>query len=174
MFANTVRSEELSNKIITVLSLICALIIGISCYDFARRYLLASPVSVSAGPRSPGGHASEETIALEAILNTPFFGRQDASAIGDYAKDAQPTALQLELKGVIAATRNTESGAIIAEPGKPEKLYRSGDMVLDDTKLVAVFSDRVLLFRNQKYEVLSFKQENMDMLQSVTTGAKKP
>ena len=173
MFANSGKFDALPTGIIAVISLVGILTIGFSCYDFAQRYLI-SPSTSNAGQPLPDAHPAQEAISLETILNAPFFGRTDGSAFDAAARNAQPTSLYIELKGVIASPRNNESGAIIAEPGKPEKLYHSGDMVLDDTKLVAVFSDRVLLYRNKKYEVLNFRQDDMNTLPNATVKASPP
>lgn len=58
------------------------------------------------------------------------------------------TRLNLELKGTIASDSEENAVAIISDGGKDEKVYSIGDPVSSNSKLHAVYLDRVVLDEN--------------------------
>lgn len=72
---------------------------------------------------------------------------------------APDTSLRLELLGVTKSSRKEASTAIIAPKGQTGDFYRIGDVVQSNTKLAAVYEDRVILDTNGKLETLKFGEE---------------
>src|SRR5947209_1174986 len=94
--------------------------IAFSVYDFASRYVWREAPEAAHAGASPAARPAPGEGAVQAILKVPFFGKSESAAGGlaGYAEHAPATALRLELKGVVAAAGNSDSGAIIAEAGK--------------------------------------------------------
>ncbi len=69
---------------------------------------------------------------------------------------ATETTLRLVLAGVFRAEVEEDSTAIIAEKGRPGKLYGIGDRVPGNATLVRVLADHVLLERGGRTEILRF------------------
>ncbi|MCP5207101.1 MAG: general secretion pathway protein GspC [Hahellaceae bacterium] len=98
-------------------------------------------------------------VALSAIgLFGDVASNENPNAVTIAPVDAPDTALKLELKGVVAANRKEDGGAIIAERGKDALYYRVGDQLPANAELVEVYSDRVLLRRSGKIETLRFPE----------------
>lgn len=72
---------------------------------------------------------------------------------------APDTSLRLELLGITKSSRTGASTAIIAPKGKAGDFYRIGDVVQSNTKLAAVYENRVILDTNGKLETLKFDEE---------------
>ena len=96
-----------------------------------------------------------ETIAADvnAIANAHIFGFADpdaevAAPIVVEEDVKRDTRLNLALKGTIASDPSEQAIAIISEGGRNEKIYVVGDTVASNTKLHAVYADRVVLSEN--------------------------
>jgi general secretion pathway protein C len=70
------------------------------------------------------------------------------------------TRLPLELQSVFVADDLEESAAIVAQKGKPGKLYAVGDNLPGNAKLVDVLTDRIILRRAGARETLMFFKLN--------------
>jgi len=73
--------------------------------------------------------------------------------------NAPETKLRLELYGVVVATGESQSGAIIAERGKSAEYYRLEDDLPGNAKLAAVYQDHILLSRAGALEKLIFDND---------------
>lgn len=97
--------------------------------------------------------------ALSAIgLFGDVEGNDSPNSVAAAPVEAPDTALKLELKGVVAANRKEDGGAIISERGKDALYYRVGDQLPANAELAEVYSDRVLLRRSGKIETLRFPE----------------
>ena len=109
----------------------------------------------AAPPRPAVG--SVQRFNLNTVLNKHLFGR--ASAAQQTVQKQEPeaeTKLPLELLGVFVAERPEDSAAIVAQKGRPGLLYPIGEKVPGNAELVEVHSDRIILERLGKREVLRF------------------
>lgn len=71
---------------------------------------------------------------------------------------APETRLRLELLGITKSNENKDaSTAIIAPKGSAGEFYRIGDTVHSNTRLAAVYENRVILDTNGKLETLKFE-----------------
>lgn len=90
----------------------------------------------------PGWHLMGEVtvVAQPATTATPV--------------DAPDTQLNLTLKGALASDNKADARAIIADPRGQEEGYAIGDTLPGNAELSAIYTDRVILQRNGRYETL--------------------
>lgn len=97
-----------------------------------------------------------QSVSLNQVAQYHLFG--DAKSQGQLLQqkiiDAPETRLRLVLKGVFASTNAKKALAIIATQKGKGKTYRIGDKLSGGALLHAVYSDRVILKRNNKLETL--------------------
>lgn len=87
---------------------------------------------------------------------------------------APKTKLNLELIGVFVAESESNSSAIISEKGRESKLYRVGDTVPGNATLSSVFSDRVVIDRQGRFEALYFAKADTDSAAMGISSERKP
>src|SRR5580700_11174884 len=99
-------------------------------------------------PPSPASVA-RRGIDIASITNGHLFGTAADSAKNANAADATQTSMQLVLTGIIAGKDPKVRFAIVGENATAAKVHAVGDNVPGGAKLHSVYSDRVLLDRNE-------------------------
>jgi len=116
---------------------------------------LSDAPSPAAAPRRPPAN-------VNWILGKHLFGEAGAAPLVAAASNepAVQTRLPLELQSVFVADEVAESAAIVAQRGKPGKLYAVGDTLPGNAELVDVLTDRIILRRAGTRETLMFPKSN--------------
>lgn len=110
------------------------------------------PVMGSSAPSGPN---------VEAIASAHLFGewRAPADPALSEMSEAPDTRLDLTLLGILAATAERGSRALIAASNGDEKPYSIGDDVVRGVTLQAIFPDRVILARAGQLETLRLDKD---------------
>ncbi|MET0309960.1 MAG: type II secretion system protein N [Sphingomonas sp.] len=126
------------------------------------------------------GHAGTGAITVPSGRSGPAVPPDIAAAIAlaPFGKAAladanQPTALPLELKGVVAAVPAELSTAFIAVAGQPAKPFRVGEVVNGAT-IQSVLRDRVILSNGGRSEYLTFPDPTLSPAQRQAAAAQAP
>lgn len=118
------------------------------------------PVFISSDVHAHSLGEQEAARDSAVLLTLNLFGKQNVAQPQQQLMEtveAPKTRLQLELKGVFTAKRESESSAIVAERGKSGEYFKIGEKLPGNAELVAVYNDRVLLKRNGRLETLGFE-----------------
>lgn len=109
------------------------------------------------------------------IAQYHLFGVAGEEPVAEVTEDihAPDTRLRLELLGITKSSRTGASTAIIAPKGKVGDFYRIGDVVQSNTKLAAVYENRVILDTNGKLETLKFDEESREGISARVVEAPK-
>jgi general secretion pathway protein C len=116
-------------------------------------------VSMLELPQQADGQARSAGVAGSgagnSIADLHLFG--EAGVANPLMLDMLPeTALDLELRGIVAAADEDQQGhAIIISSDGREWVYGVGDRLADDTEVVAITAQQVVLLRNGQRETLS-------------------
>ena len=116
-------------------------------------------------------------VNVNWILAKHLFGEAGAVPVEQASNDepAVQTRLPLELQSVFVADETSESAAIVAQRGKPGKLYAVGDMLPGNAKLIEVFTDRIILRRAGSRETLMFpKSQSQFMAEPIDLEEDQP
>lgn len=103
--------------------------------------------------------ATRRQTDVQAIVDRKLFGTYLATADARNAADAPETRLSLTLIGILSATQDRESRALIGSSNGDEKPYAIGDTVIRGVSLQAIFPDRVILSRGGTLETLRLNKE---------------
>lgn len=129
----------------------------------ARLVWLLVPVPASArwqAPAQPAHQASaHRQTDVQAIISQNLFGDYQATPNAQNAADAPDTRLSLTLIGILSATQEHESRALIGSSNGDEKPYAIGDDVIRGVSLQAIFPDRVILSRAGTLETLRLNKD---------------
>ena len=142
------------------LNLLCLLISAIliyssSSYWFSYKNLSKATVENKAKP-------TLKTAPHKNSLTTyPLFGEHLKNAMD--GKNIPNTLLNLTLIGILKASKPEESQAFIKVGETEEQLYLINDPLSEDTQLIRILDNAVLLKRNGKIERLSLPKEELDM-----------
>lgn len=117
--------------------------------------------------RRPGSGRPGQEAGPVAVPGLSLFGKAEIAATAriDASVPLPQTTLNLQLKGVIAFTPKERALAIINEKGKSQedKVYGIGDKVPGNAEVKDIFSDRVILSRDGKYETLLMDEEQLPL-----------
>lgn len=146
------RTLQLSKVVFTLL-------LAVLLAFLSWRIIAPEPLLLAAASKS-----SSNKITNNNSFNTAqyhLFGIAGEEPVAEVTEDihAPDTSLRLELLGATKASKKEASTAIIAPKGKEGEFYRIGDVVQNNTKLAAVYEDRVILDTNGKLETLKFDEE---------------
>lgn len=157
-------------------SLLLVVVIG---WQLADPVWLLVPGGTPEGP-APAGAARiaprpGSGVDVNRILSAHLFGEPAADAApptsDEAAADAPETQLSLELRGTITGTEGQKALAIIAERGKPERVYALEDAVPGGASLHSVHTDRVILSRAGRLEALKLpRSEELQGTRRPTAG----
>lgn len=113
-------------------------------------------------PASAAPAAGRTGPNVEAIVAAHLYGEAaapTATAQQDSMDEAPDTRLNLTLLGILAATADRSSRALIASSGGEEKPYAIGSDVIGGVSLQAIFADRVILSRAGQLETLRLDKD---------------
>lgn len=106
----------------------------------------------------PATSARAETN-VQALADAHLFGAYQPAPSAQNAAEAPDTRLSLTLLGILSATAENESRALIGSSDGEEKPYAIGDDVIRGVSLQAIFPDRVVLSRNGTLETLRLNKD---------------
>jgi len=101
---------------------------------------------------------SSRQVNVQALADRHLFGSYQAVA-GQNAADAPETRLSLTLLGILAASNERNSRALIGSSDGAEKPYAISDEVIHGVTLQAIFVDRVVLSRDGVLETLRLEKD---------------
>lgn len=137
--------------------------------DAGWRAPAASPLGLQnlAAPQGPN---------VELIAAAHLFGEYHAPAdpVLSELSAAPDTRLDLTLLGILSATAERGSRALIGASNGDEKPYAVGDDVVRGVSLQAIFPDRVILSRSGQLETLRLNKDTAAPLAAVGRGAAEP
>ncbi|HKY90327.1 MAG TPA: type II secretion system protein GspC [Nevskiaceae bacterium] len=124
-----------------------------------------TPPTPMVDPTQGGGNRGPN---VDAIMSAHLFGQYvpPSDPALDAMSEAPDTHLNLTLMGILAATADRGSRALIAASNGEENPFAIGDDVVRGVTLQAIFPDRVILSRNGQLETLRLDKN--------TTGGKLP
>lgn len=110
---------------------------------------------------APGAAQAARGPDVERIASAHLFGEYVPPADPEAAalSEAPDTRLDLTLLGILAATAERGSRALIAASNGEEKPYAIGDDVVRGARLQAIFPDRVILARAGQLETLRLDKD---------------
>jgi general secretion pathway protein C len=106
-------------------------------------------------PVKPSGKGEAEN-GLEAVASLHLFGKAGVKPVTQIEAKAPETRLNLTLHGVFVDEDPEQGAAIIGTSGSTQKYYKVGATVMNGVTLQGVFTDRVVLLRSGRSEVLRF------------------
>ena len=117
-----------------------------------------TPPPVSASPDSA---ASDRGPDVAALVNAHLFGEYTAPTqpVAREVLEAPETRLDLTLTGILAATENRGSRALIAQGKSDEEPYGIDDLITRGVTLKSIFADRVILSRDGQLETLRLDKD---------------
>lgn len=121
-----------------------------------------APAASVAGP----GHSGPD---LALIASASLFGPYHAPTVDAPLAEAPETGLNLTLRGILAATEERGSRALIGSPNGDEMPYAVGAEIIRGVTLKAIFPDRVILSRGGRLETLRLDKDAADRA-SVSSG----
>lgn len=118
-----------------------------------------TPPPVSASPDSA---ASDRGPDVAALVNAHLFGEYTAPTqpVAREVLEAPETRLDLTLTGILAATENRGSRALIAQGKSDEEPYGIDDLITRGVTLKSIFADRVILSRDGQLETLRLDKDS--------------
>ncbi|MDG2533972.1 type II secretion system protein N [Sphingomonas sp. HITSZ_GF] len=126
------------------------------------------------------GHAGTGAITVPSGTSGPAVAPDIGAAVAlapfgkpSVSEAGQPTALPLELKGVIAASPAELSTAFIAVSGQPAKAFKVGDTINGAT-VQSILRDRVILANGGRNEFLAFPDPTLTPEQRQAAAAGQP
>lgn len=131
-----------------------------------------TPPTVVADPSQPGNRGPN----VESIMSAHLFGQYVAPkdpALSEMS-EAPETHLDLTLMGILAATVERGSRALIGASNGDENPFAIGDDVVRGVTLQAIFPDRVILSRNGQLETLRLDKNSTGGLPSGVQGYRHP
>ncbi len=115
-------------------------------------------------PNTTGTKTStSQPIDLNVIYNSHLFGRKEISKSTPDNKpiDAPETRLNLTLTGIMAASGDNQSRALIKDSSGKQRPYAIGDDLPGNARLSSIQSDRVILERAGRYETLRLEKKQL-------------
>lgn len=161
--------QPYAQRLPTLLNLLLIILIA---FALARLFWLLWPVeqtytpvtSIKSSPVS-----SPDSVEVDQIAAAYMFGQaeqKDAAALAAEALagsseviDAPETQLNLILTGIVSSKSGYDSRALIKDEKNEQKPYAVGDTIINNVKLHAIYSNRVILDRSGRFETLTLEQE---------------
>lgn len=118
----------------------------------APRAAAPAPGSIGAAPAGPN---------IDLIVDSHLFGEAIVAAdpVLSELENAPDTRLDLNLLGILSATAERGSRALIGTSNGEEKPFAIGDDVVRGVRLQAIFPDRVILARGSQLETLRLDKD---------------
>lgn len=131
---------------------------------------IAAAVASQPGPTSTSG----ATVNVDLIAAAHLFGTEaDHSAAVRQIIQAPETRLNLTLTGIVASNDGRESRALI-QNAQGERPYAIGDTIVDQVKLHAIYTNRVILDRGGRFETLTLEREKLRQAAKQAAQAQTP
>ena len=133
---------------------LAAVSVGLAAGPLPWRFAGESGLPAAPPPPAPGQTAAP--VSIESILALSPFGRivrPDAPE-----RPAEETDLGLTLHGVVIASEQASSSAIVSSESQPARAYLVGDTITGSAALEQVFADHVVLRVDGRHETLSFPE----------------
>ncbi len=107
---------------------------------------------------------ADKSKRVETLISRHVFGLvpQSNSAQTQRIETAKATRLPLTLEAVFVADQNASSGAIVARSGKKGLLYKVGDILPGNARLIEVQQEQIILQRAGNREALSFSKSKFN------------
>lgn len=158
-------------RILRLSKVIFTLLLAVQLAFLSWRVLAPEPLLLAAASKESGNKVTSKNSFGTAQYH--LFGIAGEEPVAEVSEDihAPDTSLRLELLGITKSSRTGASTAIIAPKGKEGDFYRIGDVVQSNTKLAAVYEDRVILDTNGKLETLKFDEELREGISTRTVQA---
>lgn len=140
-------------------------LIALCSISLAKIFWALWPVDESSKPAfsfTQQRGVTSKPLNLNVIYNNHLFGRAEISkpAIDDNKPiDAPETRLNLTLTGIMSASGESQSRALIKDSSGKQRPYAIGDDLPGNARLSAIHSDRVILERAGRYETLRLEQK---------------
>jgi len=119
--------------------------------------------AAGANPALPAARPDPDRELISQIQNWHLLGvpaREPAQVTATVPQDAPDTQLRLTLSGALASDDRRMARAIIADQGGREDQYAIGDSLPGNAELSEIYTDRVILKRNGRYETLRLPEES--------------
>ena len=106
----------------------------------------------------------DKSRRIEALINRHVFGLvpQASNPRTQRIETAKATRLPLTLEAVFVADENASSGAIVARSGKKGLLYKVGDILPGNARLIEVQQEQIILQRAGNREALAFSKSKFN------------
>ncbi len=119
-----------------------------------------TPTTSTLSPRPVAAIEMKSTSRLLTVAPLHLFGEATVTPATQAPIDAEKTQLHLVLRGVFAGDPS-KALAIIADDHGNEAVYFVNSVVPGGARLHAIYSDRVILERNGRYESLHLPREEL-------------
>lgn len=121
------------------------------------------PVSQPMSVLQPMSVPPLEGPGMGRVADLHLFGRAETmTATPEVPAEVPETRLRLTLKGVVASGLPVQGVALIADDRQNERHYRVGAELPGGARLEQIFSDRVILSREGRFEMLRLPREALD------------
>lgn len=118
-------------------------------------------------PRDQTNIAATNQAAIKTrdIARWHLFGEKEViqTPVVPQVSEMPETKLKLELRGIFASDDPTKGGAIIADPQKEESFYTVGAQLPGNATLEEIYSDRIVLLRNNQFETLRLPKDSLEL-----------
>ncbi|NIQ38318.1 MAG: PDZ domain-containing protein [Proteobacteria bacterium] len=102
---------------------------------------------------------------------------EEKPVTADQLEDLATTPLSVRLRGTAVREKGGSFAVIEDKRARKEDLYRVGDMILGEAKLIQIFEDRVVLLRDGKKETLELfveKEQPKGQTRQVVSSERSP
>ena len=156
--------ERHARSLPRIVEVVLVLLLAYTLAGLVWRLVPAPPGSAWQAPREapmPAGGAGAQGPNVDLIARAHLFGEVplDANPALSELTEAPDTRLDLTLMGILAATADRGSRALIGASNGEEKPYAIGDDVVRGVRLQAIFPDRVILARGGQLETLRLDKD---------------
>lgn len=157
--------ERHARSLPRAVELVLVLLLAYALAGLVWKLIPAPAGSAWQAPREtpqPAGGAGSQGPNVDLIAGAHLFGEVPAQADPALSEltEAPDTRLDLTLMGILAATADRGSRALIGASNGEEKPYAIGDDVVRGVRLQAIFPDRVILARGGQLETLRLDKDS--------------
>lgn len=122
-----------------------------------------APVPVEVAQPAAASRVVDPLALSRAIAARHLLGSSQAGAAPAGNAPIPETALNLQLRGVVASSDPKSASAIIADPAGKEGFFRVGDELPGGAALSEVHPQHIVLSRGGRFEILALPQPGLQM-----------